>query len=167
MKVYLYNPESGAPIKNWNDGTNRWSLAVGETKAFPLEAGNGLKETYGFLQVVSEQEFDNALDALDKKKLAKIKVDEDGSLVPKEEEELKEEQERTETKKKNLRSLKAKIKDAEDAEPEKPTYWELPRGDLINEVRKRELDVKGLNKKGSFVSKEQLIAYLEQDDQNK
>ena len=65
------------------------------------------------------------------------------------------------------KEMKSKIEDAKEASEVHPEYWELSRGDLINETKRREIEVKGLNKKGSYISKEQLIQYLENDDASK
>ena len=163
MKKYLFNPDNGAPIKNWFDGTNFWNLNVGEVLAFSEQAANGLLKTYGFLQELSSEEFEVQLAKLDTEP-AKIKVDSDGSLQPKTEEEVKIEKEVLEVKKEKVKKLKKKVKEAKDAEPAKPEYWELPRGALINEVNKRGIEIKGLQTKGVHISKEQLISYLENDD---
>ena len=64
----------------------------------------------------------------------------------------------------NPHKAAVKVKEAKDAEPAKPEYWELNRGALINEVNKRGIEIKGLNTKGVYISKEQLINYLENDD---
>ena len=163
MKKYIYNPNNGALIKNWFDGSSFWNLKVGEVSAFPLDVGERLMRTYGFLQELSPEEFEVQLAKLEKEP-AKIKVDSDGSLQPKSDEELKVEKEVLEVKKEKVKELKKKVKEAKDAEPAKPEYHELSRGALINEVNKRGIEVKGLNVKGVWVTKDQLISYLENDD---
>lgn len=167
MKQYLYNPDSGAPIKNWYDGHNFWNLAVGEVAAFNERTAQMLKETYGFLQVISLDEFEARIAKLDKEEVPTVRPNADGQIVPKSEEELNADKEALEAKKKEAKKLKAKVKEAKDAEPATPAYWEMSRGALIVEVSKREIDVKGLGKKGSYISKEQLINYLESDDASK
>lgn len=167
MKKYLYNPKSGSSIKNWYDGTNYWNLEVDEVAAFPEGTGEKLQRTYGFLQELSPEEFEVQLAKLEKVEPVKIKVDADGSLQPKSEEEMEEDKKSLEVKKEKVKALKKKVKEAKDAEPAKPKYWELSRGALINEINKREIEVKGLNKKGVNVTKEQLINYLENYDKNK
>lgn len=166
-KIYLYNPESGAPIKNWYDGSNFWKLAVGECAAFPVDVAARLRATYGFLQELSSEEFEIRLGKLEKEEPAKIKVSPEGTLEPKSNEEIAGEKEVIEAKKKEIKTLKEKVTKAKDAEPAKGEYWELPRGALINELKKREIEVKGLGKKGITVSKEQLINLLESDDASK
>ena len=162
-KVYLANPDNGAPIKNWWDGSNRWSLGVGEVKAFPVEAARHLLAVFGFLQEVSVEEFETRIAALDRVEVPKIKVSPEGGLVPKPEVEVQAEVEVLETKKATLKKEKKKVEAAEDAEPEKPDYWELSRGDLINECQKRGIEIKGLGKKGVSVTKEFIINLLEND----
>lgn len=163
-KTYLHNPESGAPIKNWYDGTNFWSLGIGEVAAFPERAAHMLKETYGFLQVLSLDEFEAQLAKLDKEEVATVKPNADGQIVPKSDDELSVDKEVLVKKKKEAKILKAKIEKAKDAEPVKPEYWEMSRGALINEINRREIEVQGLGKKGSYISKESLINYLESND---
>lgn len=163
-KIYLYNPERGSPIKNWYDGTSYWKLAVGDTAAFPQEVGRRLKQTYGFLQELSAEEFEVQLAKLAKAEPARIKVSPEGQLVPKSEEELAEEKKQFEVKKEEIKSLKEKMAKAPEAKPDEPAYWELSRGALINELDKRGVEIKGLNKKGVYVTKEQLISLLENDD---
>ena len=163
-KQYLYNPESGAPIKNWYDGHNFWNLAVGEVAAFPEKSAQMLQEVYGFLQTISLDEFEAKLVKLDKEEVPTVRPNADGQIVPKDEDELKVDKEVLANKKKEAKALKAKVEKAKDAEPATPNYWELPRGALINEINKRGIEVQGLNKKGSHISKESLINYLENDD---
>lgn len=167
MKIYLYNPENGAPIKNWYDGTNYWKLGIGEVAVFPEAVGYKLKQTYGFLRELNLEEFEAQLAKLEKSEPAKIKVDSDGTLQPKTEEEMVVEKKEVEIKKEAVKSLKKKAKEAKDAEPSYPDYWELNRGSLVNEINKRGIEVKGLNTKGVYVTKEQLISYLENDDKQK
>ena len=164
MKKYLYNPNNGAPIKNWFDGSSHWNLDVGEVLAFPKDAGERLLRTYGFLQELSPEEFEVQLAKLEKTEPAKIKVDSDCSLKPKSEEEVEAEKESLEAKKEEVKKLKKKVKEAKDAEPAKPHYYELPRGALINEINKRGIEVPGLGKKSVNVTKDQLINYLENND---
>ena len=166
-KIYLHNPDNGAKIKNWYDGSNFWSLDVGEVAAFPKGAGEDLARTYGFLRKISLEDFEAELTKLDKTEPTKIKVASDGSLQPKSKEEIDAEKEVLETKKEEVKKLSKKIKEAKDAEPAKPHYYELPRGALINECNKRGIEVKGLNTKGVHVTKDQLINYLENDDAQK
>ena len=167
MKTYIYNPESGAPVKNWFDGHSYWSLEVGEVAAFPERSAEMLKDTYGFLQVISLEEFEARLAKLDKEEVSTVRPNADGQIVPKSEAELEADKKALEAKKKEAKALKSKVEKAKDAEPAQPAYWEMPRGALIAEVAKREIDVKGLGKKGSYISKEQLINYLESDDASK
>lgn len=164
MKKYIFNPNNGAAIKNWNDGSSYWNLKVGEVMAFPKDVGEKLLRTYGFLQEFSPEEFEVQLAKLDQTEVPKIKVDSDGALQPKSEEEVKVEKEVLEVKKEKVKELKKKVKEAKDAEPAKPEYHELSRGALINEVNKRGIEVKGLSVKGVWVTKDQLISYLENDD---
>ena len=161
MKVYLLNPESGAPIKNWWDGNDRWSLDVGEVKAFPEGAAEKLRNVYAFLQVVSLEEYEARLAKLESQSVAKIKVSDEGQLVPKTDEEIEAEKALIAGKKEKIVKEKKMVASAEDAKPDKPNFWELSRGDLINECNKLGIDVKGLGKKGVKVTKEALINLLE------
>ena len=142
-------------------------MKVGEVRAFPVDAGTRLKEVYGFLQEISLEEYESKITALEKEEVPKIKVDSEGKLVPKSSDELKADEGTRKEKISKLEKEKDLAENAEDAEPEKPGYWELSRGDLINECNKRSIDVKGLGKKGVYVSKEQLINLLENDDQTR
>ena len=164
MKTHIYNPANGAPIKNWWDGTSRWNLGVDEVAGFPQDVGKRLLETYQFLVEVSVDEFESRLAKLEKEEPTKIKVNPEGQLVPKSEEEVEAEREVIEKKKESVKAAKEKVKKAKDAEPATPNYWELPRGDLIAECDRRNIEVKGLGKKGVYVTKEQLINLLENDD---
>ena len=163
MKIYLHNPDSGAPIKNWWDGHNFWSLDVGEVKAFSEGAGSGLKRTYGFLQEVSPEEFELKLAKLEREEPSKLKVGPEG-LTEKHPEEIEEEKKVIEKKKVEAKKLKAKLDKAKDAEPEQPHYYERPRGSLLAEVKKRGIEAKVLEDKKNYVSKDTLIQLLENDD---
>ena len=165
MKIYLYNPSSGAPIKNWYDGSSRWSLEVDEVKAFPSAVADKLCEIYGFLQRVSEQESEQKLAELEAKEPAVVKVAPTGELVPKTEAELVVEKKEIEEKKSVIKKLAAKVKKAPEAEPSNPPYIEWSRGELISEAHKRKVEIKGIG--SSRVSKEQIIALLENADKQK
>src|SRR3990167_9302964 len=108
MKIYLYNPESGAPIKNWSDGSNFWKLGIGEVAGFPEATAKMLKATYGFLQEVSQEDFEAQLAKFEKEEPTKIKVDSDGALVPKTDEDIEGEKEAIEIKKKMIKKTKEK-----------------------------------------------------------
>ena len=164
-KKYLYNPGNGANIKKWYDGHNFWKLEVGEVAAFPEAVGERLMYTYAFLQEVNPEDYDNYLAKLEKSEVAKVVVDDKGmahakpsDLVDAEEKALKE-------KVKVAKAIKAKVEKAKDAEPDELHYWEMPRGALLNEIDKRGLEVK--TAKGVYVSKEQLISLLENNDNEK
>lgn len=163
MKIYLYNPENGAPIKNWWDGHNFWTLDVDEVVAFPEAAGNMLKSTYGFLQEVSPEEFELKLAKLERTEPTKIKVGPEG-LTEKLPEEIEEEKKVLDKEKSKAKKLKAKLDKAKDAEPQSPDYWERPRGSLMAEVLKRGIQAKVLEDKKNYVSKETLIQLLENND---
>ena len=162
-KTYLYNPDSGAPIKNWWNGHNFWSLGVDEVAAFPEDVGSALKHTYGFLQEVSPEEFELKLAKLEREEPSKLKVGPAG-LEEKHPEEVEEEKKVIEKKKVEAKKLKVKLDKAKDAEPSKPEYWERPRGSLLAEVSNRGIQAKVLDDKKSYVSKETLIQLLENDD---
>lgn len=164
-KKYLYNPKNGSPIKNWYDGTNYWNLEVGEVVAFPKDSGERLLKVYGFLQELSPEEFEIQLAKLEKAEPVKVKVAFDGSLQPKSEEELESDKKELNAKKEQVRELKKKVKGAKDAEPAKPAYWELSRGSLLNEINKRGIELK--TAKGVYITKDQLINYLENYDSTK
>lgn len=164
-KIYIYNPPTGSPIKNWYDGSSRWSLDVDEAKSFPESVANNLASTYGFLEVINESEVDSLVARLEEKKVSKLKATPDGEIVPKEEEEVAKEEVELEEKKKTTKKLVARVKKAEVAKPEKPGYDELSRGDLISECHKRKVEIKGLGK--SYISKKQIIMLLENDDASK
>ena len=161
--IYLYNPDSGAPIKNWWDGHNYWNLAIGEVAGFPEATAGLLKKTYGFLVEVSVEEFEARLERLEKHVPLKVKVGDEGGLVPKSEDEIEEEKTKLEEEKKTIKKAKEKVMAAKEAEPATPDLWELSRGDLINECNRRNIEVKGLGKKGIRVTKEQLINLLENE----
>lgn len=163
MKRYLLNSEKGAPIKNWYDGSNHWSLDVGEVKAFPEAAADLLVNVYAFLQEVSVEEYEAQLAKLDKVVPMKVKVGDEGGFVPKNENEIKEEKEELEVKKTNVKKAKKKVEEAKDAEPEKPSLWEMTRGALIALAGKKNVEIKGLGKKGVKVTKEQIINLLEDE----
>ena len=163
MKIYLYNPDSGAPIKNWWDGHNFWSLDVGEVKAFSEGAGQALRHTYGFLQEVSPEEFELKLAKLEREEPSEIKVGPTG-LEQKKPDEIEEEKKEIEKKKTEAKKLKSKLDKAKDAEPEQPHYYERPRGSLLAEVKKRGIEAKVLEDKKSYVTKDTLIQLLENDD---
>ena len=162
-KIYLYNPESGASIKNWWDGHNFWTLGVDEVAVFPEATGNMLKLTYGFLQEVSPEDFELKLAKLEREEPAKIKAGPEG-LTEKLPEEIEEEKKVLNKKKTEAKKLKVKLDKAKNAEPEKPEYWERPRGSLMAEVLKRSIQAKVLEDKKNFVSKETLIQLLENND---
>ena len=160
-KVYLYNPEDGAPIKNWWDGSDRWNLDVGEVKAFPERAAELLTDVYAFLQKVSLEEYEEKIAKLENEETPKIKVGAEGGFVPKSSQELDQDEASKEKKKAKLKKEKDKVVAAKDAEPENPNLWELSRGDLINECTRKGIEIKGLGKKGVRVTKEQIINLLE------
>lgn len=164
MKVFLHNPTNGAPIKNWYDGSERWSLDVGEVKAFPTKAAEALSAVFGFLRVVSEEEYELMLARLEEKEKnpPKVKVDASGDLVPKADAEVAAEVEKTKKEIDTVKKVLAKVKKAPDAKGENPPYSEWSRGEVFAEVGKRGLEIKGLGK--SRISKEQLINILENDD---
>lgn len=162
MKIYLQNPDNGAPIKKFYDGQNYWKLDVGEVAAFPEGVAFMLKRTYGFLREVSLEEFELQLDKLEKTQVAKVKVDSSGQLVPKKEEEVKEEEEKLEVQKKEIKKNKEKVVKAKEAQPDKLSYEEMPRGALIAEINKRNIKIQGFGR--GRVSKEHLIQLLENDD---
>ena len=164
-KKYLYNPTNGAPIKKFFDGHNFWKLDVGEIAAFPEKTGELLKYTYGFLQEVSPDDFDSYLAKLEKEEVSKVVVDTNGQAQAKPVEVVEFEEKKLEEKKKVAKEVKGKLAKAKDAEPDKLNYWEMPRGALLNEIDKRELEVK--TAKGVYVSKEQLISLLENNDNEK
>ena len=163
-KTYLFNPLSGSKIKNWSDGSNFWALDVGEIAGFSEKTAEMLRSTYGFLQVVSQDEYEAQLAKLESTEIPKIRVGSDGSLQPKSSSEIAGEKATLEEEKKALKAGKEKLDKAKDAEPDVMDYWEMNRGSLINELKKREIEIKGLGKKGVTVSKEQLINLLENDD---
>jgi hypothetical protein len=165
MKIYLENPSNGAPIKNWYDGHNYWSLEVGEVMAFPESVGQALRHTYGFLREVSLEEFELQLSKLESIQIPKVKVNESGQLVPKDEEEVAKEKEELEVKKEEVKKAKGKVSKANDAKPSKPSYQDLPRGALIAECNKRGVEIKGFGR--GVVSKQRIIELLENDDKQK
>ena len=158
MKVFLFNPSNGAPIKNWYDGSNRWSLDVDEVKSFPSATADKLVEIYGFLQRLSEGEAETKLAKVEDEKPAQVKVGPLGNLVPKAPEELAQDEEETKEKKVKAKKLVEKVKKAKDAEPENPPYEEWSRGELITEAHKLKIEIKGLGK--SKITKEQLVNLL-------
>jgi len=162
--IYLYNPKNGAPIKNWNDGQNRWTLDVDEVKAFPEKAAELLSGVYGFLRKLTEDEAETMLEIAQSKKVEQNKVVE-GIIVSKTNEEIAVEEEVIKKAEKEAKEIVAKIKKAPEAEPSKPKYEELNRGDLISECHKRKIEIKGLGR--SYVSKEHIIQLLENDDASK
>lgn len=164
-RKYLYNPESGAPIKKWYDGTNFWKLDVGEVAAFPEKVGDRLVHTYGFLQEVNPEDYDAYLAKLEKSEVAKVVVDDKGMAHAKPSEIVDAEEKALKVKIETAKKIKDKVKKAKDAEPDKLNYWEMPRGALLNEIDKRGLEVK--TAKGVYVSKEQLISLLENNDNEK
>jgi hypothetical protein len=165
MKLFLYNPENGSSIKKWYDGSSFWKLEVGEMAAFPVAVGERLKETYGFLQVVSPEDFDSYLAKLDKKEVSKVVVDSQGQAQAKPVEVVEKEEKALLEEKKLAKEMKEKVKKVKDAEPDDLEYWEMSRGSLLNEIDKRGLEVK--TAKGVYVSKEQLISLLENNDNEK
>lgn len=167
MKVFLYNPDNGSPIKNWYDGNNFWSLPVGECAAFPERAGAMLKATYGFLQNLNPEEFELRLGQLEKEEVDKVKVGPEGGLIPKVEDEMALDKKVLEKKKVKARKTKKALDKAKDAEPEMPNYYKLSRGALIVELQKRKVEIRGLNTKGVWVNKDSLINLLENDDASK
>ena len=164
-KKYLYNPDNGANIKKWFDGTNFWKLEVGEVAAFPDKVGERLKTTYGFLQEVNPEDYDSYLAKLEKQEVSKVVVDNEGMAQAKPVEIVEAEEKVLKEKVKVAKAIKEKVKKAKDAEPDDLDYWEMPRGALLNELDKREVEVK--TAKGVYVSKEQLISLLENDDNSK
>jgi len=165
MKQYVYNPSSGSPVKNWYDGSSRWSLDKDEVKAFPPNVAEKLVEIYGFLQLVSEEEAESKLAQLENSAPSRVKVAPTGELVPKSEDEIKADEDIVKVKKESVKKLVKKVKAAKDAEPENPPYDEWSRGELIAEAHKRKVEIKGLGK--NPVSKEQIIMLLENDDASK
>ena len=165
MKQYLYNPENGAPIKKFYDGHNFWKLDVGEVAAFPEAVGERLKHTYAFLQEVNPEDYDNYLAKLEKQEVSKVVVDDVGQAHAKPFEVVEAEEKVLKVKVETAKKIKDKVKKAKDAEPDKLNYWEMPRGALLNELDKREVEVKSA--KGVYISKEQLISLLENNDNEK
>jgi len=163
MKKYLYNPKSGAPIKNWYDGSNRWSLGVDEVKAFPLDVAEKLAGVYGFLQVLDEDTAERRLEAIPEP--AVVEVAPTGELVPKSEEKLEVEKKIVEVKKEEVKELIKKVKKATEAKPSNPAYEDWSRGELISECHKRNIEIKGLGK--SVISSKRIISLLENDDAQK
>lgn len=159
MKKYLYNPIHGAPIKGWYDGNERWSLEVDEVKSFPERVADKLKETYGFLQEVSEEFLEANLAKLSV--VSKVKV-EGGEVVPKTEEEVAKDEEVAEEKKEKVKKVKTKLAKAKDASPDVVAYEDMNRGEVFAEVVKRNIEIKGLGK--NRITKEQLISLLKNDD---
>ena len=164
-KKYLYNPENGANIKKWYDGHSFWKLNVGEVVAFPEAVGERLQDTYAFLQEVNPEDYDAYLAKLDKLEVSKVVVDDVGQAHAKPAEVVEAEEKALKEKVKVAKEIKDKVKKAKDAEPDKLNYWEMPRGALLNEIDKRGLEVK--TAKGVYVSKEQLISLLENNDNEK
>jgi hypothetical protein len=165
-KIYLYNPPDGAPIKNAYDGSERWSLDVGEAKAFPEKAGNYLKNTFEFLQEQAPDDAVAEVKRLEAQVVSEVKAKEDGTgLEPKSPEEKAKDEEKLEEKKEVAKKKAEKIKAAPEAEPENPSYHELKRGELITLCAEREIELKGYGKRN--IKKEELIQLLENDDKNK
>ena len=165
MKIYLYNPDNGANIKKWYDGHNFWKLDVGEVAAFPDAVGERLKDTYAFLQEVNPEDYDVYLAKLEKQEVSKVVVDNVGQAHAKPAEVVDAEEKALKAKVEVAKKIKDKVKKAKDAEPDKLDYWEMPRRALLNEIDKRGLEVK--TAKGVYVSKEQLISLLENNDNEK
>ena len=117
------------------------------------------------MQVVSPEEFDSYLAKLDKKEVSKVVVDDKGQAQAKPVEVVEKEEKELVEDKKVAKELKEKVKKAKDAEPDDLEYWEMSRGALLNELDKRGLEVK--TAKGVYVSKEQLISLLENNDNEK
>lgn len=161
MKKYLFNPPHGAPIKNWYDGSERWTLEVDEVKGFPLSVADKMKEIFGFLQEVSEEVLEAYLSKL---QVSKVKV-EGTEIVPKTEDEIAKEEAEVEVKKEEVKKIKAKVKKAKDAKPEEVNYETWSRGEVFAEVVKRKIEIKGLGK--NRISKENLISMLKNDDASK
>ena len=163
-KVFLYNPQNGSPIKNWYDGSERWSLEIDEVKGFPTQTANALRGVFGFLQEVSEQDSEALLLRLEEKEKnpTTVRLDGSGDFVPKPESEIKAELEEIKKKKEVVKKVLAKVKKAPEAKPENPSYDEMNRGEVFAECVKRGIEIKGLGK--SRVSKEQLVALLINDD---
>ena len=164
-KIYLYNPENGGNIKKWYDGHNFWKLEVGEVAAFPEAVGERLKYTYAFLQEVNPEDYDSYLAKLEKSEVAKVVVDDKGMAHAKPSDIVEAEEKALKEKVKVAKAIKVKVEKAKDAQPDKLNYWEMPRGALLNEIDKRGLEVK--TAKGVYVSKEQLISLLENNDNEK
>lgn len=162
MKIYLYNPSNGAPIKNWHDGSSRWSLDVDEVKAFPEHVATKLAEIFGFLQRLNEGEAEAKLAQLEQETPSQVKVGPLGNLIPKEEIEIAKDEEEIKEKKTKAKKIVEKVKKAKDAEPENPPYEDWSRGELIAEAHKRKIEIKGLGK--GKITKEQIISLLENAD---
>ena len=162
MKVYLYNPKNGAPIKNWFDGSNRWSLDIDEVKAFPPSVADSLSGVFGFLQRLDENTAERMLEIPEP---TVVEVAPTGELVPKSEEKLEKEKEVIKVKKAEAKELISKIKKAPEAKPSNPGYEDWSRGELISECHKRNIEIKGLGK--SVISAKRIIALLENDDAQK
>lgn len=161
MKVFLLNPTNGAPVKNWYDGSNRWSLDVGEVKAFPPAVADKLTEIFGFLQKLSEGEAEAKLAQVEQEEPSQVKVGPLGNLVPKTPLEIAQDEEVLKEKKVAVKKMVEKVKKAKDAEPENPPFEEWSRGELIAEAHKRKIEIKGLGK--GKVTKEQIISLLENE----
>src|SRR3990167_3854222 len=118
----------------------------------------------GFLEVDPE-DYDSYLAKLEKEEVSKVVVDANGQAQAKPVEAVEAEEKALEKKKEVAKEVKAKLAKAKDAEPDKLGYWEMPRGALLNELDKRGVEVK--TAKGVYVTKEQLITLLENDDNEK
>src|SRR3990167_8374969 len=161
MKVFLLNPTNGAAVKNWYDGSNRWSLNVGEVKAFPPAVADKLTEIFGFLQKLSEGEAEAKLAQVEQEEPSQVKVGPLGNLVPKTPLEIAQDEEVLKEKKVAVKKMVEKVKKAKDAEPENPPFEEWSRGELIAEAHKRKIEIKGLGK--GKVSTEHIISLLKNE----
>ena len=161
MKIFLFNPTNGAPVKNWYDGSNRWSLDIGEVKSFPPAVADKLAETFGFLQRLSEGDAEAKLAQAEQEEPSQVKVGPLGNLIPKTPTEIAQDEEVVKEKKVSAKKIIEKIKKAKDAEPENPPFEEWSRGELIAEAHKRKIEIKGLGK--GKVSTEHIISLLKNE----
>ena len=161
MKIFLFNPTNGAPVKNWYDGSNRWSLDIGEVKSFPPAVADKLAETFGFLQRLSEGDAEAKLAQAEQEEPSQVKVGPLGNLIPKTPTEIAQDEEAVKEKKVSAKKIIEKIKKAKDAEPENPPFEEWSRGELIAEAHKRKIEIKGLGK--GKVSTEHIISLLKNE----
>src|SRR3990167_11315562 len=161
MKIFLFNPTNGAPVKNWYDGSNRWSLDIGEVKSFPPAVADKPAETFGFLQRLSEGDAEAKSAQAEQEEPSQVKVGPLGNLIPKTPTEIAQDEEVVKEKKVSAKKIIEKIKKAKDAEPENPPFEEWSRGELIAEAHKRKIEIKGLGK--GKVSTEHIISLLKNE----